>query len=98
MNMTAQHSVQTTLVTLLLACACALALGYMIFLVVTPGAAFVHPDFHDNTLQEAVLNGLSFQWSDFLMSLQPRAPGEFRPRFLAYWLMAIDQKTRLALY
>lgn len=82
---------------LILCAAAALAVVYIFYLILMPGEAFVHPDFHDNILQEAIRDGLSFHSSDFFWSFQPRAPGEFRPRFLAYGLMTIDQKIRLIL-
>jgi hypothetical protein len=64
-------------------------------LVLIPGHAFVHPDYHDNILQEGLINGINIQFSDILYSMQPRAPGEFRPRFLAYLIITFDQKIRL---
>lgn len=82
----------------LLAIAATVALGFTAYLVLKPGAAFIHPDFHDNVLQEAVINGPGLQVSDALNAMQPRAPGEFRPRFVAYALMTLDQKLRLILH
>ena len=66
-------------------------------IILIPGQAFVHPDFHDNILQEGLINGINIQLSDILYSMQPRAPGEFRPRFLAYLIITFDQKIRLFL-
>lgn len=66
-------------------------------IILIPGYAFVHPDFHDNILQEGLINGINIQLSDILYSMQPRAPGEFRPRFLAYLIITFDQKIRLFL-
>jgi hypothetical protein len=82
----------------LLAIAAAVALGFTAYLALRPGAAFIHPDFHDNILQEAVINGPGLQTSDVLNAMQPRAPEEFRPRFVAYGLMTVDQKLRLILH
>lgn len=59
---------------------------------------FVHPDYFRYVLPEALRGGLPIQWSDVLNSLQLRSPGEFRPRFLAYLIQALDQKIRLYLY
>jgi len=58
-------------------------------------SSFVHPDYYRYILQESLKNGLGVGFDDIINSLQLRSPGEFRPRFLAYGIQAIDQKLRL---
>jgi hypothetical protein len=74
------------------------AVGHFVWLVTDYDNVFVHPDFYGHIVQETVVNGLRIQWSDALYALQIRSPGEFRPRFLAYGIAALDQKIRLFLY
>jgi hypothetical protein len=83
---------------LFLSISLALGLGYLLRLVLVSDNSFVHPDFYRYILQESLRHGLAFSWNDLIDSFQLRSPGEFRPRFLAYLLQAIDQKLRLYAY
>jgi hypothetical protein len=59
---------------------------------------WVHPDNHQFILKESLRGGLGVGLIDFPNALQLRAENEFRPRFLTYYLIAVDQKLRLMLY
>lgn len=77
----------------------ALAISLLhLFYTLLPQNVFVHADYHRYILRESVSDGLRIQWYDVINSLQLRSPGEFRPRFLAYGIEALDQKIRLSLY
>lgn len=71
---------------------------FFIFLLQDYNHTFVHPDYYRYILQENLRDGLGISWHDALNSLQLRSPGEFRPRFLAYGIQAVDQKLRLFAY
>lgn len=73
------------------------ALAHMAYTLM-PKNVFVHADYFRYILQETTRDGLAIQWQDLISSFQLRSPGEFRPRFLAYGIGALDQKIRLALY
>jgi hypothetical protein len=83
---------------LILLTAGALSLAFLLRLFLVYDESFVHPDFYRYILQETLRDGLPIQWHDVVNSLQLRSPGEFRPRFLAYLIQAIDQKLRLSSY
>ena len=68
------------------------------FLVTQYRHLFVHPDNHQFILKESLKDGLALGLVDLPNSLQLRAENEFRPRFLTYYLIAVDQKLRLMLY
>lgn len=89
---------RTTAENLLLSISLAVGLGYLLRLILVSDNSFVHPDFYRYILQESLRHGLGFSWYDFIDSFQLRSPGEFRPRFLAYFFQAIDQKLRLQAY
>ena len=77
----------------------ALGIAFLNFVfTLMPQNVFVHADYFRYILQETTRDGLGFQWLDLVNSFQLRSPGEFRPRFLAYGIGAIDQKIRLVLY
>lgn len=82
----------------LLALALVIAVGHFLWLILTYTNLFVHPDWHRYILPESLRYGLALTPEDIVGALQPRMQGEFRPRFLAYLIQAIDQKTRLYLY
>jgi len=83
---------------MLLLLALVIAVSHFLWLVLTYHNLFVHPDWFRYILPESLRYGLSYTPADLLGALQPRAQGEFRPRFLAYFIQAVDQKTRLYLY
>jgi hypothetical protein len=83
---------------LILLIAGVLSLAFLLRLFLVYDDSFVHPDFYRYILQETLRDGLPIQWHDVVNSLQLRSPGEFRPRFLAYLIQAIDQKLRLFSY
>jgi hypothetical protein len=83
---------------LLLSIAGVVSSAFLLRLFLVYDDSFVHPDFYRYILQETLRNGLPIQWDDLANSLQLRSPGEFRPRFLAYLIQAIDQKLRLFSY
>jgi hypothetical protein len=83
---------------LILLIAGVLSLAFLLRLFLVYDDSFVHPDFYRYILQETLRNGLPIQWHDVVNSLQLRSPGEFRPRFFAYLIQAIDQKLRLFSY
>src|SRR5450631_938041 len=83
---------------LILLIAGVLSLAFLLRLFLVYDDSFVHPDFYRYILQETLRDGLPIQWHDVVNSLQLRSPGEFRPRFLAYLIQAIDQKLRLLSY
>jgi hypothetical protein len=83
---------------LILLIAGVLSLAFLLRLFLVYDESFVHPDFYRYILQETLRDGLPIQWHDVVNSLQLRSPGEFRPRFLAYLIQAIDQKLRLFSY
>jgi hypothetical protein len=75
-----------------------LSIGFLLRLFLVYDDSFVHPDYYRYILQETLRDGLPIQWLDVVNSLQLRSPGEFRPRFLAYLIQAVDQKLRLFSY
>jgi hypothetical protein len=69
------------------------------FLAVTDyRGLFVHPDNHQFILKQSLRDGLAIGLRDLPNSLQLRAEEEFRPRWLTYLILSIDQKLRLWLY
>ncbi|HZO26493.1 MAG TPA: hypothetical protein VFH48_10945 [Chloroflexota bacterium] len=84
--------------TLLVLLALAAAVVHFFLLITDYRALWVHPDNHQFILKESLRGGAAIGLIDFPNSLQLRAPDEFRPRFLTYYLIAIDQKIRLFLY
>lgn len=82
----------------ILSISAALSFAFLLSLFLIYDNSFVHPDFYRYILQETLRDGLPIQWHDFVNSFQLRSPGEFRPRFLAYLIQAIDQKLRLYSY
>src|SRR6185295_14199707 len=83
--------------TLFVIAALSIAAAHVLYSLL-PRNVFVHPDYYRYILSESMQDGLTIQWRDFINSLQLRSPGEFRPRFLAYFIQAVDQKVRLSLY
>jgi len=60
--------------------------------------AFVHPHRFDNHVDMLLGNRPGFGWRDFVVPFQEFAPGEYRPRFLTYFLMLVDLRLRMAAY
>jgi hypothetical protein len=96
-NVSFRLRILTVEVTLLFA-AGLISFAYLMSLLLIYDNSFVHPDFYRYILQETLKDGLPIQWHDLINSFQLRSPGEFRPRFLAYLIQAIDQKLRLFSY
>src|SRR6187399_1073350 len=92
------HSASAALTYAFLAVALVVALANFVVLLADYRNLFVHPDYHQAILKESLRSGLAIGPQDVVNSLQLRAEGESRPRFLAYFIQAIDQKLRLALY
>ena len=74
------------------------AVACFLLTIVDYGNLFVHPDNHQFILKESLRDGLAIGPRDLVNSMQLRAEGESRPRWLTYLLLSIDQKLRLWLY
>lgn len=88
----------TLATTLLLTAALLAGVLYLVLMLADYSRIFVHPDNHQFILKEGLRDGVKIGWRDFPNSLQLRAPDEFRPRFLTYYLLEVDQKLRLMIY
>jgi hypothetical protein len=75
-----------------------LAVGHFVFLLSDYKNVFVHPDFHQANLGFVMRSGLAIGPHDFVDILQQREEGEFRPRWLMFYLEALDHKIRMQLY
>ncbi|MGE3913922.1 MAG: hypothetical protein AB7K36_31550, partial [Chloroflexota bacterium] len=84
--------------TVLVVVALVAAAAYFIMTIVDYSNLFVHPDNHQFILKESLRDGLAISPQDLVNSMQLRAEGESRPRWLTYLLLSIDQKLRLWLY
>jgi hypothetical protein len=78
--------------------ACFLAAWHFVFLLSDYKNVFVHPDFHQANLGFVMRSGLSIGLNDFIDILQQREAGEFRPRWLMFYLETLDHKIRMQLY
>jgi hypothetical protein len=88
----------TLATTVLLAVALLAGAVYLLLMLSDYRRIFVHPDNHQFILKEGLRDGVIIGWRDFPNSLQLRAPDEFRPRFITYYLLEVDQKLRLMIY
>jgi hypothetical protein len=75
-----------------------LAAWHFVFLLSDYKNVFVHPDFHQANLGFVMRSGLSIGLHDFVDILQQREAGEFRPRWLMFYLETLDHKIRMQLY
>lgn len=75
-----------------------IAVVHFVMLALDDGSCWVHPIFYANILRQSTVNGLGFEWGDFVTLFVQRAPEESRARLLNYLVMGWDQKLRLALY
>jgi hypothetical protein len=74
------------------------AAAHLVILTTDYRHLFVHPDWYQHMLPESLRTGLPIGLNDLGNSMQLRAEGESRPRWLTYLIIAIDQKLRLWLY
>jgi hypothetical protein len=84
--------------TALIVLALVIAIGHFLYIIGDYRNLFVHPDYHQSILRQSTNGGLGFGVQDLINSFQLRSENEFRPRWLAYFIQAIDQKVRLFLY
>ena len=75
-----------------------LAVWHVVFLLSDYGNVFVHPDFYQANLGFVMRSGLEIGLHDFVDILQQREAGEFRPRWLMFYLETLDHKIRMQLY
>jgi len=75
-----------------------LAVWHFVYLLSDYKNVFVHPDFHQANLGFVMRSGLSIGLHDFIDILQQREAGEFRPRWLMFYLETLDHKIRMQLY
>jgi len=73
-------------------------LVHLVLLLTDYRHLFVHPDWHQRILPESLRDGLNISYHDLIDSMQQRAEGESRPRWLTYLIVDLDQKLRLWLY
>jgi hypothetical protein len=97
-NLSRASSVSGSAAAAIVAAAALIASVHFVWLVSDHSRVWVHPSFYVDILRQSVVNGLEFDWRDFLSVFMQRVDNEVRARFLNYLIMAWDQKLRLAMY
>lgn len=62
------------------------------------GRTFVHPHRFDEHLKRLVPEHIGFAWHDLVLPFQEFAPGEYRARFLTYYIIMVNLRLKLAFY
>lgn len=73
------------------------AAAHLVYLLADYQHVFVHPEWYFRLLPDTVRDGVTLSARDLVDALQPRL-SESRPRWLMYFIAAVDQKLRFWLY